>query len=256
MSELFGFTRDVIKERYALRTLSGFVPSNVPGWRDAIVVVQISEGMGARFCQLLVAFQKGGQGRGNTGRLEYFVYVLAGGCHARIQTRTHTLQTGGYVYIPPHHDFRFDRPAVGTQLLIFQKRFESLAGQSRAREQATNRLTCLVGHEKDITGQPFLGNEDARLQVLLPDKPEFDMAVNIFTYQPGATLPFVESHIMEHGLLMLKGQGIYRLDSDWHPVQSGDVIWMAPYCPQWFVAMGKTPSSYIYYKDVNRVALA
>ena len=78
------------------------------------------------------------------------------------------------------------------------------------------------------------------------------MAVNIFTYQPGATLPLVETHIMEHGLLMLKGQGIYRLDADWHPVQAGDVIWMAPYCPQWFVATGPAPASYIYYKDVNR----
>ena len=61
---------------------------------------------------------------------------------------------------------------------------------------------------------------------------------------------------MEHGLLMLQGQGIYRLDADYHPVQAGDVIWMSAYCPQWFVAMGKTPASYIYYKDVNRAPLA
>ena len=27
---------------------------------------------------------------------------------------------------------------------------------------------------------------------------------------------------------------------------------MAPYCPQWFVAMGKSPARYLYYKDVNR----
>ena len=27
---------------------------------------------------------------------------------------------------------------------------------------------------------------------------------------------------------------------------------MAPYCPQWFVAMGKQPARYLYYKDVNR----
>jgi (S)-ureidoglycine aminohydrolase len=38
-------------------------------------------------------------------------------------------------------------------------------------------------------------------------------------------------------------------------VAAGDVIWMAPYCPQWFVAMGKSPASYLYYKDVNRAAL-
>ena len=88
--------------------------------------------------------------------------------------------------------------------------------------------------------------------MLLPEHVAFDLAMNIFTYQPGATLPFVETHIMEHGLLMLRGQGIYRLDGDYHPVKAGDVIWMAAYCPQWFVAMGKRPASYIYYKDVNR----
>jgi (S)-ureidoglycine aminohydrolase len=27
---------------------------------------------------------------------------------------------------------------------------------------------------------------------------------------------------------------------------------MASYCPQWFVAMGKKPARYLYYKDVNR----
>jgi (S)-ureidoglycine aminohydrolase len=31
---------------------------------------------------------------------------------------------------------------------------------------------------------------------------------------------------------------------------------MAAYCPQWFVAMGKTPARYLYYKDVNRDPLA
>ncbi len=248
MNELFGFTRDVIKERYALRTPSGFVASNLPEWKNVISVVQISQGMGARFCQLLITFQSQAKGAGKTGELEQFVYVLAGNCEGHIGGKQHALSTGSYVYIPPGKDWSFENAQIETQLLIFQKRFETLPD--------TGSPPVIVGHEGKIAGQPFLGNEDARLQVLLPDKPDFDMAVNIFTYAPGATLPFVESHIMEHGLVMLKGQGIYRLDSDWHPVQIGDVIWMAPYCPQWFVAMGKTPASYIYYKDVNRPPLA
>ena len=57
---------------------------------------------------------------------------------------------------------------------------------------------------------------------------------------------------MEHGLLMLEGGGIYRLGDDWYPVQAGDVIWMAPYCPQWFGALGKPPAKYLIYKDWNR----
>ena len=247
-SELFGFTRDVVKERYALRTPSGFVPSALPGWRNAVCVVQISRGMGANFCQLLATLAKGGEGSGNTGALEFVVYVLAGACRAELAGKRRVLAAGHYAYLPPEHDYRFAEPKPGTQLLIFQKRFEPLAGAAEPG--------LLVGRQQDIAGQPFLGNADARLQVLLPDKPEFDLAVNIFTYQPGATLPFVESHIMEHGLVMLAGQGIYRLDADWHPVQAGDVIWMAPYCPQWFVAMGKTPARYLYYKDVNRLPLA
>jgi (S)-ureidoglycine aminohydrolase len=244
MNELFGYTRDVVNARYALRTPAGFVAGWLPGWRDAVCVTQISTGMGARFSQLLVTLGEASEGRGNTGPIEYLVYILAGTCRGELGASRHVLVASDYVYIPTEHDFRFSDAAPGTQLLIFQKRFEPLSGYEKP--------ALIVGHVKDVPGQPFLGNEDARLQVLLPDKPEFDLAVNIFTYQPGATLPFVESHIMEHGLVMLSGQGIYRLDADWHPVQAGDVIWTAPYCPQWFVAMGKTPASYIYYQDVNR----
>ncbi len=49
--------------------------------------------------------------------------------------------------------------------------------------------------------------------------------------------------------------GVYGRSEEFLSVLAGDVIWMAPYCPQWFVAMGKSPASYIYYKDVNRPAL-
>jgi len=247
MNDLFGFSRDVIKERYALRTPSGFVPSVLPGWTNAVCIVQISPAMGANFSQWLVTFEADGEGRGNTGAIEYLVYLLAGNCTAKVAGEKQMLTGGSYIYLPPQTVFQFKGAEKGTQLLIFQKKFEPLAGM--------NQPGVIVSHEKKVAARPFLGNAGARLQVLLPDQPEFDLAVNIFIYQPGATLPFVETHVMEHGLQMLRGQGIYRLDADWHPVQAGDVIWMAPYCPQWFVAMGKTPASYIYYKNVNRTPM-
>ena len=90
---------------------------------------------------------------------------------------------------------------------------------------------------------------------MIPDNFAFDLAVNTMTFQPGATLPMVEIHVMEHGLLMLEGGGIYRLGEHWYPVQAGDFIWMAPYCPQWFGALGKTPAKYLIYKDWNRSPL-
>ena len=247
MNELFGFSRTVVKSRYALLTPDSFVLSQLPRWKNAAAVVNISPAMGAQFSQLQITLNRNGRGEGHDSALEHFVYVLTGKCTARIGGRKINVVAGSYVFIPPATDFQFSSPTEGTRLLIFQKNYEPVAGAKMPG--------VVTGHQKRISGQPFLGNKDALLQVLLPDKPAFDMAVNIFTYHPGATLPVVETHIMEHGLLMLKGQGIYRLDNDWHPVQAGDVIWMAPFCPQWFVAMGKAPASYIYYKDVNRAAL-
>jgi (S)-ureidoglycine aminohydrolase len=242
-TQLFGHTRDVVRNRYALRTPGGFVASCLPGWRNCVAIAQISPGLGARFCQFQIDLEKNGEGRGNSAHNELFVYCLEGKCAADLGGAGHKLAAGAFAYVPAQTDFHFFQ-SKGARLLIFQKKFEPLDGWEKPG--------VLVGDSASVAGQPFLGNKDARLQVLLPDNPGFDMAVNIFTYQPGATLPFVETHVMEHGLLMLTGQGIYRLDADWHPVQAGDVIWMGPYCPQWFVATGSTPASYIYYKDVNR----
>ena len=97
-----------------------------------------------------------------------------------------------------------------------------------------------------------MGDEWLTVRKLLPEDPAFDFAVNTMTYAPGATLPMVEMHVMEHGLLMLEGGGIYRLDDCWYPVTAGDFIWMGPYCPQWFGALGKVPAKYLIYKDWNR----
>jgi (S)-ureidoglycine aminohydrolase len=243
-----GVTRTMVKSNYALITPDGFVPSVLPGWQKAVAIINISPVMsGPRFTQIQITLDTNSSGTGNTGALQHFYYVQAGDCTAQLNGKQHELTAGSYLFMPPKTNFKFSDAAKGTKLLVFQKEFETLSGQK------TPGVIC--GHADAIKGQPFLGNEDARLQVLLPDQPAFDIAVNIFTYQPGATLPFVETHIMEHGLLMLKGQGVYRLDADYYPVMAGDVIWMASYCPQWFVAIGRTPASYIYYKDVNRAPL-
>lgn len=247
MSNLFGSTRTVVRPRHALITPDAFVPAPLPGWSQAACVTLIAPAMGAGFSQTLVTLQEGGKGIGSTGETELFAYVLEGRCLAAIPGEKHTLAAGGYVFIPPAKHFEFSQPAPGTRLLLFQKRYQPSASEGEP--------AFLADRAEARPAQPFQGDPSARLQTLLPDSPEFDLAVNIFTYDPGAALPQVEAHVMEHGLLMLAGQGVYRLEDDWYPVRAGDVIWMAAYCPQWFVAMGKEPASYIYYKDVNRASL-
>ncbi|MCU0494943.1 MAG: (S)-ureidoglycine aminohydrolase [Chloroflexaceae bacterium] len=244
MTDLFGFTRSVVKRNYALLSPAGFVASSLPGWANAQVVAVITPVLGARFCQLLVTLGPDGSGTGGGNGQELFVFVLEGSAHVQIGDSTAALATGGYAFLPPGLAYRIAGAAPGTRLLVFQREYTPLAGVAAPEP--------IFGNEHEVTGAPFLGDEAAMLKLLLPDTPAFDMAVNIFTFQPGATLPFVETHVMEHGMMMIKGQGIYRLDSDWYPVQNGDVVWMGPYCPQWFVATGKETARYIYYKDVNR----
>jgi (S)-ureidoglycine aminohydrolase len=130
------------------------------------------------------------------------------------------------------------------KLLLLRKRYEPIAGVAPPE--------AVVGHESDVPEEIYLGDEGARLQTLIPDELPFDMAMNIFTFSPGRSLPVVETHVMEHGLYFLQGKGVYYLDDEWMEVEAHDFIWMGPYVPQSFYATGPTPSKYIYYKNVNR----
>jgi (S)-ureidoglycine aminohydrolase len=245
MSSPFGQTRTHIAPRHALIAPDGHVKSHVPGIVGAATTVLISEAMGAKFTQTLVTFESGGSAAFPANEIETVGYFETGGGALEISGGAkRRIAAAGYFFAPAETAWAVTAARTGTRLTLFQKKFVPLAGVAAPR--------AIVGDASKVKGEPFLGDPDARLQVLLPDEPGFDLAVNIFTYQPGATLPFVETHVMEHGLLMLAGQGIYRLEESWYPVAGGDVIWMAPYCPQWFVAMGKQPASYLYYKDVNR----
>jgi (S)-ureidoglycine aminohydrolase len=242
--EISALTRSVVKRTHALISPDGYINSSVPGWTDCTVNVLINENMGARFCQTLITPGSTGSLCGRTLQSQAFFYVVSGRLHASIDDENRGLTAGQYLYIPPGRRYELKNPVEGTQLLSFHKVYEPLQG--------TPPPDILFGDANTTAGPAYLNDPALRLQVLLPDNPAFDMAVNIFTYDPGGHLPLVETHVMEHGLLYLQGQGIYRLDQDWYPVKKGDCIWMAPYCQQWFTAMGKEPAVYIYYKNVNR----
>lgn len=238
-------TRTVVKARHALIAPDGHVPSSFPGWENATGYVMLSPAMGASLSQILITFEPGaGQARFPASEHEHAIYIESGHCRIEAGGETLSFNHRGYAFIPPQ-----------TELII--------AGVETARVTVFRKIfqphpdfeppPLVHGIPDEVPDEPFLDNERARLQTLLPIDSRFDLAINIFTYQPGATLPFVETHIMEHGLLMLSGQGIYRLEDCYYPVEAGDAIWMAPYCPQWFAAIGDEPASYLYYKDIHRL---
>lgn len=240
-------TRSVVKSTHALITPDGHINSVIPGWTGCTANVIISEQMGARFCQMIATFSRAdGAISGRTVESQFFVYVVNGRISASAGAEVKDLSAGQYLYVPPGYAYLFRNPAAGTQLLTFQKRYEPL--------KDTPQPNPFIGDAAEVPTSNLLNDPAVCVQLLLPDELSFDMAINILTFDPGGYLPLVETHIMEHGLLFLKGQAIYRLDQDWYPVKQGDCIWMAPYCQQWCAAIGKEPAAYIFYKDVNRFA--
>ena len=157
--------------------------------------------------------------------------------------KTHVLASGGFAFLPQGTPHKVKARAASRVALI-EKPYEELPG--------TEAPMIVVGKESDVASVALMGDEGLRVRSLMPDGPPYDFAVNTMTYDPGAALSMVEIHVMEHGLLMLEGGGIYKLGNSWYPVEAGDFIWMAPYCPQWFGAIGKKPAKYLIYKDWRR----
>jgi len=239
-----GHTRSCQQLNHLLLTPDTFVRAPLPGMRNATAIVHAAPRLGARFIQYSAEFEKDGE-LGHTS-LQRFIYLLDGALRLVYEEESQTdLRPGEFAYLPAHdrHIVVASEPA---RAAVIEKPYDHLIGQLAP--------TFFVGAVDRIPAQPLMGDDAVLVRPLIPDSRSYDFAVNVMTFDPGASLPMVEIHVMEHGLLMLDGGGIYRLGDCWHPVSAGDFIWMAPYCPQWFCAVGKTPAQYLIYKDWNRRA--
>ena len=250
-----GHTRSVNRRDHLLHTPDTFVRTTMPTIQGGHAVVHISERGGAAFTQYTAELEQEGTLVSNGS--QRFIFCLEGSATivfpvATDETSTAgelnsttmpNLRIGSYVYLPA------DSAATlfsleASRFVVIEKAYEP--------HPMFQVPPAVFGHEDNVVAMPLMGDPDLEVRSLLPDSPSFDFAVNTMTYQPGAALSMVEIHVMEHGLLMLSGGGIYRLGEAWYPVTAGDFIWMAPYCPQWFGAIGKEPAKYLIYKDFNR----
>ena len=238
-------SRTRVRDRYALMPLEGYPASRLPAWPGVEARILAAPALGAEFVQYLLQAPAGtGTQHAVDGRIETFFYVLGGAVQLTIgKGAAQSLRPGGFALVPATSDYSL-RTLSDSQLLMLKKAYEPADGVAQPG--------VVVGAESDVPALPFLGNEHARLQTLIPDELPFDLAMNIFAFDPGHSLPVVETHVMEHGLYFLQGKGLYYLDDTWMEVEAGDFIWMGPFVPQSFYAAGPVASKYIYYKNVNR----
>jgi len=240
-----GHTRSAHHRNHLLLTPDTFVRTTFPGMKAASAIVHISPALGAAFAQYTAEFENGGE-LADTGT-QRFLYVTDGSVHIDTARKDHHLAPREFAYLPEGAAHRVTSREKSRAIVIEKTYIPTSAG---------NIPSVIIGSEDNISSAPLGDDPALQVKCLLPDNASFDFAVNTMTYQPGAALSMVEMHVMEHGLMMLEGGGIYRLGDQWYPVAAGDFIWMGPWCPQWFGAIGKVPAKYLIYKDFNRHPLA
>jgi (S)-ureidoglycine aminohydrolase len=237
-----GHTRSTRQPTHLLHTPDTFVRIPLPGLIGGEAIVHAAPALGAGFLQYTAELKP--KGKLNPCANQRFVYIQEGEASVIGPQLDQSVQAGAFVYMPPTQPTTFIANTA-CRCQVIEKQYEPVAGVAAP--------AAFIGNEATIAAQALGGDAGLMVRSLLPAHFGFDFAVNTMTYAPGAGLAQVEVHVMEHGLLMLEGGGIYRLGDHWYPVEAGDFIWMAPFCPQWFGAIGKTPAKYLIYKDFNRV---
>jgi (S)-ureidoglycine aminohydrolase len=236
-----GATRSSLKHDHLLQTSDTLIRTPLPGADGVEFIVHTAPRLGAGFTQMTAEFTA--FGKLGPAPAQRFIYVLEGELEVAAAGQRHYLTAGGFIYLPQGARQAVQASSI-TRAVVIEKPYEP--GPVKTAPEV------VVGNESAINAIALMGDEGLRVKSLMPDDPQYDFAVNTMAYDPGAALSMVEVHVMEHGLLMLEGGGIYRLGDHWYPVQAGDFIWMAPYCPQWFGALGKRPAKYLIYKDWRR----
>jgi (S)-ureidoglycine aminohydrolase len=246
--------RAVFTDAYAVipkGTMQDIVTSFLPFWEDTRlwVISRPMSGFAETFSQYIMEVAPGGgSSRPETEHgAEAVLFVVEGTATLEIDDERHELQPGGYAYLPPQTGWRLHNR--GSEKLLFhwiRKHYVAVDG--------LDAPDVLIANENDIAPSVMPGTDGkwATTRFVDPKDLRHDMHVTIVTLEPGAVIPFAETHVMEHGLYVLEGKAVYRLNQDWVEVEAGDYMWLRAFCPQACYAGGPGKFRYLLYKDVNR----
>ncbi len=246
--------RAVFTEAYAVLprgTMRDIVTSALPFWDDTRlwIIARPLSGFAETFSWYIVelAPDGGSDDPEPHAGAEAVLFVVDGTLRLTIGGIVHLLGPGGYAFLPPGCDWQLrNEGAEPTTFHWIRKAYEYVDGIDVPEPFVTNETEVeggeMPGTEGRWTTQRFADPADVR----------HDMHVNIVSFEPGGVIPFPETHVMEHGLYVLEGKAVYRLNRDWVEVEAGDFMWLRAFCPQACYAGGPGKFRYLLYKDVNR----
>jgi (S)-ureidoglycine aminohydrolase len=215
--------------------------TTLPGMKSASAIVHVGPRLGASFTEYVADLGAGGE-LGSTPAQRFF-FVIEGAITLEGEGKRAELGPRSYAYAPQGIGHSV-KAATRTRIVVIEKPYEPLESVEPPR--------LLIISEEAASSCSSMELPDIQSKLLLPDLPTFDFAVQTVLYQPGTAMSASETEMVEQGLIMLEGRGIYRLSDSWYSVAAGDFIWMRPLCPHWFGVIGKVPAEYLVYKSSNR----
>ena len=247
--------RAVFTEAYAVIPRGAFrdiVTSRLPFWRDtrAWIVARPLSGFAETFAQSVMEVAPGGgseRPESDPGA-EAAIFVMAGALSLALDGERHRLTPGGYAYLPAGSSWTaLNADDEAARFHWIRKRYEPV--------ERLGPPDPVFANEREVApvAMPDTDGRWSTTMFVDPDDMRHDMHVHIVTMEPGATIPFEETHVMEHGLYVLEGKAVYKLNRDWVEVEAGDFMWLRAFCPQACYAGGPGRFRYLLYKDVNRL---
>ena len=247
--------RAVFTEAYAVipkGVFSDIVTSYLPHWDDtrAWIIARPLTGFAETFSQYVMEVAPGGgsdRPEPDAGA-EGVLFVTEGELALTLAGKPHTLDPGRLRL----HPARLPRGACATPATAparfhwIRKAYEPVDGLPAPDPLVLNEQEIAPAEMPDTEGRW------ATTRFVDPADLRHDMHVTVVTFQPGGVIPFEETHVMEHGLYVLEGKAVYRLNRDWVEVEAGDFMWLRAFCPQACYAGGPGRFRYLLYKDVNR----
>ena len=248
--------RAVFTQAYAVipkGVMMDIVTSLLPGWEKTRlwIIARPLSGFAETFSQYIMEVLPGGgsvRPEPDEGA-QSVLFVVEGSGILHLGGKDHILTPGSYVYLPAGETWRFHNSgAEPVRFHWIRKAWEPAHGISKP--------DAFVTHESqaEVVVMPDTNGTWSTTRFVQPSDLRHDMHVNIVNFGPGGVIPFAETHVMEHGLYVLEGKAVYRLNNDWVEVEAGDFMWLRAFCPQACYAGGPGRFRYLLYKDVNRHA--
>jgi (S)-ureidoglycine aminohydrolase len=248
--------RAVFTEAYAVipkGVMRDIVTSSLPFWERtrAWIIARPLSGFAETFSQYIMEVGPGG---GSTkpetdNNAEAVLFIVEGSLALTIEGKRHELTPGFLAYIPAGANWSaHNESGASVKFHWIRKSYEAVEGLKKPE--------AFIVNERDIAPDPMPDTNGRWATTRFVDSSDLrhDMHVTIVTLEPGAVIPFAETHVMEHGLYVLEGKAVYRLNQDWVEVEAGDFMWLRAFCPQACYAGGPGRFRYLLYKDVNRHA--